>query len=158
MSSSVVTGLGSDAPVVSSSFLSALETHDLRSSPASFLCMMFIINSTADSPPVEGEQLQQKRDALIPHQRVFNKDMMELSLLHQELVYWLNHWEFGIITDKSARMVMAMAAQLYREDDPVLAMTPVEKYKHEGDSGCRSIGLFSEALLSDARRSRRWCT
>jgi len=53
--------------------------------------MIRAINATADLPPVGREHLKRKIADLFPPQRMFNKDIMELSLLHQELVDLLNH-------------------------------------------------------------------
>jgi len=91
MSSSVGTGLGSDSPFVLFPSLPAPETHDLHSSPVNFIRMIRAINATADLPPVGREHLKRKIADLFPPQRMFNKDIMELSLLHQELVDLLNH-------------------------------------------------------------------
>jgi len=149
MSSSIATGGGSDAPVVLFSFVPGLEPHDLPSSAANFIRM---IHTTSDGTLVKGEQLKQKVADLFPPHRMFSKDMMELSLLHKELVEWLNHWEAGIITDRSPRTVMALAAQLYQDDDRVLAIKVVDDYEHQGDSFSANMPVINAPkLLAPAR-------
>jgi len=83
MSSSVGTGLGSDAPVVLCSFVPGLDPQDLSSSAANFIRMIRAINASTDGTLVKGEQLKQKVADLFPPARMFNHDMMEMSLLHQ---------------------------------------------------------------------------
>ena len=134
MSSSAGTGLGGDAPVVLFSFVPGLDPQDLSSSPANFIRMIRAINASTDGTLFKGEQLKQKVADLFPPARMFNHDMMEVSLLHQELVDWLNHWEVGIITDRSTRTMMTLAAQLYQDDDRVLAIKMVDEYTHQGGS------------------------
>jgi len=96
--------------------------------------MIRAINASTDGTLVKGEQLEQKVADLFPPARMFNHDMMEMSLLHQELIEWLNHWEVGVITDRSTRTVMALAAQLYQYADRVQAIKMVDDYKRQDGS------------------------
>ena len=111
-----------------------LEQHDLPYSAANFIRMIRAINSTSDGTLMKGEQLKLKVAFLFSPHRMFSKYIMELSLLHRELEEWLNHWGVGIITDCSTRTVMALATQLYGDDDRVPAIKVVDDYEHHGDS------------------------
>jgi len=130
MSSFVKMGLGSDAPVLLCSFVPGLDPQDLSSSPAKFIRLIRAINASTDGTLVKGEQLKQKVADLFLPACMFNHDMMEMSLLHQELVELLNYWDVGVITDRSTRTVMALAAQLYQDADRVQTIKMVDEYKH----------------------------
>jgi len=135
--------------VVLCSFVPGLDRQDLSSFPASFIRMNRAINASTDGTLVKREQLKQKVVDLFPPARMFNRDMMEMSLLHQELVKGLNHWEVGVITDRSTRTVMALAAQLYQDADRIQAIKMVDDYKHQDGSS----PVFKQAVTPPMLRS-----
>jgi len=100
----------------------ALDANTLPIVPAGFVHCIRLINASDDSAPLAGAEVKRRVANLFPPGKLFSRDMMVLPVLHAELLEWLNYWRSKINMDDAPNAAMALASQLYEDDDHDLAM------------------------------------
>jgi len=103
-------------------FMPALDANTLPSVPAELVHCIRLINASDDSAPITGEEVKSRVANLYPHGKLLSRDVMVLPVLHVELLEWLNYWRSKINMDDAPNAAMALASQLYEDDEHDLAI------------------------------------
>mgnify|MGYP000276724016 CR=1 FL=1 len=103
-------------------FMPALDANTLPIVPAGFVHCIRLINASDDSAPLTGAEVKRRVANLFPPGKLFSRAMMVLPVLHAELLEWLNYWRAEINLDDAPSAAMALASQLYEDDERDLAI------------------------------------
>ena len=103
-------------------FMPALDANTLPTVPAGFVHCIRLINDSDDSAPLAGAEVKLRVANLLPPGKLFSRDMMVLPVLHAELLEWLSYWRAEINMDDAPSAAMALASQLYEDDEHDLAI------------------------------------
>jgi len=98
-------------------FMPELDASTLPIVPAGFVHCTRLINASDDSAPITGAEVKRRVANLFPPGKLFSRDMMVLPVLHAELLEWLNNWRSDINLDHAQSAAMALALQLYDDDE-----------------------------------------
>jgi len=103
-------------------FMPELDANTLSIVPAGLVHCIRLINASDDSAPITGAEVKRRVAHLFPPGKLFSRDMMVLPVLHAELLEWLNYWRAEINMDDAPNAAMALASQLYEDDEHDLAI------------------------------------
>jgi len=103
-------------------FMPALDANTLPIVPAGLAHCIRLINASDDSAPLTGAEVKRRVANLFPPGKLFSRDMMVFPVLHAELLEWLNYWRAEINKDDAPNAAMALASQLYEDDEHDLAI------------------------------------
>jgi len=110
-------GVSGTGPMTVRVFMPELDANTLPIVPAGFVHCIRLINASDDSAPLTGAEVKRRVANMLPPGKLFSRDMMVLPVLHTELLEWINYWRAEINMEDAPIAAMALASQLYEDDE-----------------------------------------